>query len=53
MDILRKSVENFDSNAKIDKIFVVDIEFDAYDYPRKKCITKCFLAFSNQKVRYL
>ena len=36
MVILNKSIENFDPNAKIGEILVVDIEFDAYDDPRKK-----------------
>ena len=38
IDILNKSIKNFHPNAKIGEIFVVDIEFDAYDNPRKKCI---------------
>ena len=28
MDMLNKSIENFDPNAKIVDIFLVDIEFD-------------------------
>ena len=35
MDVFNKSIENFDPNAEICEIFVVDIEFDAYDDPRK------------------
>ena len=36
MDILNKSIGHFDPNAKIGEMFVVDIEFDAYDHPRQK-----------------
>ena len=36
MDILNKSIESFDLNTKIGQIFVVDIEFEAYDDLRKK-----------------
>ena len=36
MEILTKSLENFDPNAEVGKIFVVDIEFAAYDDPVKK-----------------
>ena len=36
MDILNKSIENFVPKSKIGEIFVVDIEFDAYNDPRKK-----------------
>ena len=42
MDILNKSVENFDPNAKIGEIFVVDIEFDPYNDPRKKMYNEVF-----------
>ena len=35
IEILNEAIENFDPNAKVGKIFVVDIEFDAYDDPRK------------------
>ena len=35
MEILNEAIENFDPNAKVGKIFVVDIEFDVYDDPRK------------------
>ena len=41
-DILIKSIENFDLNAKIGEIFVADIEFHAYDYPRKKIYNEVF-----------
>ena len=36
MDILNKSIGHFDPSAKIGEMFVVDIEFDTYDDPRKK-----------------
>ena len=35
MEILNDAIENFDPSAKVGKILVVDIEFDAYDDPRK------------------
>ena len=35
IEILNEAIENFDPNAKVGKIFVVDIEFDVYDDPRK------------------
>ena len=34
-EILNEAIENFDPNGKVGKIFVVDIELDAYDDPRK------------------
>ena len=42
IEIFNKCIENFDPNTKIGEIFVVDIEFVAYDYPRKKCTMRCF-----------
>ena len=36
MEILNASIAKFDSNAKVGEIFVVDIEFNAYDNLRKK-----------------
>ena len=36
MDILNNSISNFDLNYKIGDIFVVDIEFHAYDVSKKK-----------------
>ena len=36
IEILNKSIENFDPSAKIGEIYLVDIEFHAYDYPRKR-----------------
>ena len=35
-DILFNSKENFDPNAKVGEIFVVDVEFNAYNDTRKK-----------------
>ena len=46
MDMLNKSIENFDPNAKIGEIFLVDIEFDAYDYPRKRETGVVFSSYS-------
>lgn len=42
MDTLNRSVENFDPNAGFGEIFVVDIEFGAYNDPRKKMYNKVF-----------
>ena len=42
MEILNKSIEKFDPNAKIDEMFVVDIEFNVYDDPRKKMCNEVF-----------
>ena len=42
MDILNNSISNFDLNSKIGEIFVVDIEFDTYDDPRKKMYNEVF-----------
>ena len=42
MEILNKSIEKFDPNAKIDEMFVVDIEFNVYDDPRKKMCNETF-----------
>ena len=42
IDKFNKSTENFDPNTKIGEIFIVDIEFDAYDDQRKKCTMRCF-----------
>ena len=36
IEILNASIANFDLNAKIGEIFVVDIEFNTYNDPRKK-----------------
>ena len=36
MQTFENSLTNFDSNAKIGEVFVVDMHFDAYDFPRKK-----------------
>ena len=42
METLNKSIEKFDPNAKIDEMFVVDIEFNVYDDPRKKMCNEVF-----------
>ena len=38
METLESSLKNFDPNAKIGEVFVVDIQFDTYDDPRKNDI---------------
>ena len=42
MDILNNSTENFDRNSKWGEIFVSNIEFDAYDDPKKKMFNEVF-----------
>ena len=42
MDILNKSIESFDLNTKIGESFLVAIEFEAYDDPRKKMYNEEF-----------
>ena len=53
MDISFNSIENFDPNAKASEIFVVDIEFNAYnDSSPKKFITRFFPVFLSPRARY-
>ena len=42
MDILNKAIKNIDPNGNIGEIFVVDIEFSAYDDPCKKMYNEVF-----------
>ena len=42
MDILNKSIESFDLNTKIGESFLVDMEFEAYDDPRKEMYNEVF-----------
>ena len=42
LDVLNNSLANFDSNSKIGEVFVVNIQFDAYDDPRKKMYNEVF-----------
>ena len=42
MEILTKSLKNFDPNAEVGEIFVVDIEFTAYDDLKKKMYNEVF-----------
>ena len=42
IEILNASIANFDLNAKIGEIFIVDIEFNAYDDPRKKMYNEVY-----------
>ena len=47
IEILNDSIGNFDPNAKIEEIFVLDIEFNAYDDPRFNPV------FFNSRARFL
>ena len=49
MDILNNSISNFDPNSKIGEIFVVDIELDAYDDPKKKMYNEVFPSIFESK----
>ena len=42
METLENSLKNFDPNAKIGEVFVVDIQFDAYDDPRKRIYNEIY-----------
>ena len=42
MDTLNRSIENFGPNARFGDIFVVDIQFDAYNDPCKKMYNEVF-----------
>ena len=42
MEILTKSLENFDAIAEVGEIFVVDIELATYDDPKKKMYNEIF-----------
>ena len=42
IEILNASIANFDLNAKIGEIFVVDIEFNTYNDPRKKMYNEVY-----------
>ena len=53
MDVFNKSIDNFDPNAEICEIFVVDIEFDAYDDPRKKYMMRYFSVSLSQRAKFL
>ena len=53
IEILTKSHENFNPNAEVGETFVVDIEFAAYDDPKKRCTMKFSRVFLNRKARYL
>ena len=42
IEILNASIANFNPNAKIGEIFIVDIEFNAYGDPRKKMYNEVY-----------
>ena len=49
MEILNKSIANFDPSAKIRDIFVVDIEFNAYNNPKKKMYNEVYPCISQTR----
>ena len=42
IEILNDSIGNFDPNAKTGEIFVLDVEFNAYDDPSKKMYNEVY-----------
>ena len=53
METLENSLENFDPNAKIGEVFVVDIQFDAYDDPPKRIYNeRSIRVFFSQRVKF-
>ena len=45
MEILNNSITNFNPYSNVGEIFVVDIEFNAYDDPKKNYTMKFFHVF--------
>ena len=52
MEILSEAIENFDANAKVGKLFVVDIELDAYDDPRKSFYNEIYPCIFEPKSKF-
>ena len=53
METLENSLKRFDPNAKIGEVFVVDIQFDAYDDDDVKgYITRSIRVFFSQRVKF-
>ena len=53
METLENSLNNFDPNAKIGEVFVVDIQFDAYDDPRKRINNEVYQCIFQPKSKVL
>ena len=53
METLENSLKNFDPNAKIGEVFVVDIQFDAYDDPRKRTYNEIYPCIFQPKSKAL
>ena len=53
LNILNKSIKNFNPNAKICNIFIIDIEFDTNDYPKIKMYTEVLLCIPRARGRSL
>ena len=54
MKTLQNSLKNFDPNAKIREVFVVDIQFDAYDdVPRKRIYNEIYPCIFQSKSKVL
>ena len=53
METLENSLKNFDSNAKIGAVFVVDIQFDAFDDPRKRIYNEIYPCIFQPKSKVL
>ena len=51
MEILNEAIENFDPNAKVGKIFVVDIEFHVCNDPRKSLYNEIYHCISEPKTK--
>ena len=53
METLENSLKNFDPNAKIGEVFVVDIQVDVYDDPRKRLYNKIYPCIVQPKSKVL
>ena len=53
LNILNKSIKNFNPSAKIGNIFITDIEFDANDDPRIKMYNEVLLCIPRARARSL
>lgn len=51
MDILNNSVKHFDPKAKVDEIFIGDIEFTAYYDARKKMYNEVYPCIFEPKTK--
>ena len=53
LETLENSLKNFDPNAKIGEVFVVDIQFDAYDDPPKRIYYEIYPCIFQPKSKVL